>query len=692
MRIPLTILVLFFFGSFALVYASQVDSLLRVLDTTSDPNIRADYLLQIAKGTYEQSHDEYLSYSQKALAETNHPQFINDTLKMKIINNVGCAYSEINDAQQANKYFFDATVLALKINDQHYLSNLYNNIGLTYGNVQEYDKALEFHLKSLKIKEQRNDSLGISISNTNIGAIYYALKDYDKAKASFEKSFTISKIINDTEGVAFGYTNLADVLFAKGKYVEALEDYNKYLEMVTELKYNHSILYGHKKMGEIHIKLGNLKKAAPHLEKAYQMAISYNYTWELTNICLNYATLKKQMGAYDAALNYSNEALTYFPNSSSRKKLAAIHKIISEIYEKKKDSAKALEHLKIHLLVQDSALQKENVEAFAEMESKYQVELKETENHFLKQEQSLNEKIISQRTGLALLSMLGTFLLAILVFWLYRLKESKHRLNILLEKKVEERTQHLQEANQQLGQANEELERFFYITSHDLREPMRNIISFSNLAKRRLNQQAYGEVDEYLSFVERGTHQMNTLLIGITEFFSTQKSDAAEWQPLDEILENAEKGISSELKNKNPQFSFQYKVNVDEIKFPKSLAVVFKNIFENGIKFNDNERPVFEIEFWDNETHFYCSIQDNGIGIAKEYHQHIFELFKRLHPREKYAGPGIGLSICKKIVQQLKGDIEVRDSGDKGTGMVFWISKAACQINAAPLANTVVTD
>jgi len=679
MRFQLTILFLVLLGPSSCIYANQIDSLLSLLDNTSNPNIRADYLLQVDKGSYEQSHDIYLSYSEKALEETKHPTFNNDTLKMKIVNNVGCAYSEINDAQQANKYFFDATKLALKIDDQRYLSNLYNNIGLTYGNVHEYDKALEFHLKSLKIKEQRNDSLGISISNTNIGAIYYALKDYQKAKESFEKSFNISKIINDTEGVAFGYTNLADVFFAENQYLESLDYYNKYLELVTELKYNHSILYGHKKLGEIYIKLDNLIEAGIHLEKAYRMAITSNYTWELTNICLLYATLKKQTGDYNAALSYTKKALDYFPNSASKKKLADVHKTISEVYELQGKNTMALTHLKTHLLLKDSASQKENMETFAEMESKYQVELKETENQFLKEKQTLDEQIISQRTMIAMVSMAGTFLLFLLAFWLYRLKETKHQLNLELEDKVRQRTQHLEILNQQLGQANEELERFFYITSHDLKEPLRNIMSFSNLVKRRLREHKYDDADKYLVYVEQGTSQMDTLLKGIMSFFGTKKNDVLEMQPLNVILDTAEKELDPKLKDSNPQFFFQSKADIDGIIFPQSLTIIFKHIIENGIKFNEHESPVFKIDVWNDPTYFYFSIEDNGIGIAEAYHEQIFEMFKRLHPRVKFKGSGIGLSICKKITQQLKGDIKVKSSGDEGTTILFWINKTECQ-------------
>ncbi len=683
---------LFLLCHFSPVHASQVDSLLTIFNKASDPTIRADYLLQIAKSTYEQSHDDYLSYSQKALEETSRPQFNDDTLKMKIINNVGCAYSEINDAEKANKYFFDAATLAIKINDQRYLSNLYNNIGLTYGNVQEYDKAIEFHLKSLKIRTERNDSLGVSISHTNIGAVYYAVKDYNKAKESFEKSFTISKMIDDKEGVAFGYTNLADVLFVEGKHIEALAYYQKYLALVTEMNYNHSILYGYKKIGEIHLKLNHLDEAAWHLEKAFKMAITSNYTWELTNICLKYAALKKQAGDPDSALIYAKKALDYFPNSSSKEKLATIHRMFSEIYELDNNPAMALQHLKIHLLEKDSALQKENMGAFAEMEAKYQLDLKEKENHFLKQEQILNAKIISQRTIVVLICLLGIFLLGVLVYWLYRVKETKHQLNIDLEKKVQERTQHLKSINQKMERANTELERFFYITSHDLKEPLRSIMSFSTLAKRRLKENKIDEANEYLTYVESGTNQMSTLLKGIIEYFSIGKKNSHKVKPLTMILQDAEEKLAINSETSKTQLHFQSDTKTDEILFPQPLTLVFKNLIENGIKFNENEVPIIKINTWNSSTHFYFSVQDNGIGIAEEYYGKVFEMFKRLHSRDKFVGSGIGLSISKKILHQFGGDIQIRKSENEGTVFELWVNKVFCKYDVSSTENILPTE
>ena len=672
--------------------SSQIDSLLILLDKTSDPTTRAGYLLQIAKNTYEKSHDDYLNYSQKALEETMHSRFDDDTLKMKIINNVGCAYSEINNAEKANKYFFDAAALAIKIDDRRYLSNLYNNIGLTYGNVQEYDKAIEFHLKSLEIRTQRNDSLGVSISHTNIGAIYYSIKDYNKARESFERSFAISQLINDTEGIAFGYTNLADILFLEGKHIDALAYYQKYLVMVTEMNYTHSILYGHKKIGEIHLKLSNLDKAALHLEKAYKMAINSNYTWELTNICLKYAALKKQLGDPDSALIYAQKALEHFPASSSKKKLATIHRTYSELYELKNNPSMALQHLKIHLLEKDSALQKENLGTFADMEAKYQLNLKEKENYYLKQEQILNAKIISQRTIVSLVCLAGIFLLVLLAYWLYRLKETKHQLNIDLEKKVEERTQHLKNINRKLENANSELERFFYITSHDLKEPLRSIMSFSTLAKRRLRDNKTDEASEFLTYVENSTTQMDTLFKGITDFFSIGKKGASEVTSLTAILKSTASELNLDSETSKVQLHTHFGHTTDGILLPGLLVVVFKNLIENSIKFNKNDTPIVRIKHWDNSTHYYFSVEDNGIGISQAYHHQVFEMFKRLHSRDKFTGSGIGLSISKKVVQQLDGDIVIAKSDSNGTILEFCIHKNFCRQQIASATNYLPVD
>ena len=661
---------------------SVSDSLLHLLVEEKDPNIRASYLLKVAKNEFEKSHDEYLNYSQKALAETKDPGFSNDTLEMKIINNVGCAYSEINDAQQANQHFFEAAKLAVKIDDQKYLSNLYNNIGLTFGNVNQYDKSIEFHLKSLAIKQERSDSLGVSISYTNVGAVYYSLGDYTEAKDYFEKSFLISKSIDDIEGVAFGYTNMADVYFIEGEYDMALDYYQKYLELVTELEYNHSVLYGHKKIGEINLRLGSLDEANFHISEAYKMATKFNYAWELTNICILFAELKREKGESNSALKYAKQALDHFPASASKRKLASIHQTLSDIYKDQGNLDLAYFHLKNNKVEQDSATSLEKIEAFAEMEAKYQLNLKDKENSFLKQEQLLNEKIISQRTIVALVSTLGLFFLLIFAYWLYKQKEIKNRHNLVLEEKVEERTRHLKSLIEQLAQANEEIEQFFYITSHDLKEPLRIIGSFSNLARRSLKKLEYDKASDYLKYAERSTLQLGTLFEGINEFFSISQQENKYWHSIDEIVKSAKSTMKNTTGNKTPKFTFHKTLKDPNTRFPIQIGIVLKNLFENGIRFNENTSPHIELIVTEKLDNFYISIKDDGLGIAEEYHQKVFEMFESLGSHEKHLGAGLGLAICKKIVRELEGGIEVKTSGATGTTFEFWINKKFCKIDS----------
>jgi len=647
-----------------------------------DVNLRAELLLKIAKSNYEQSHDEYLKYSHQALAESEKIGFKNDSLKMKILNNVGCAYSEVNNAELATGYFFQAEEYALKIGDVTYLSNLYNNIGLTFGNIQEYDKSITYHLKSLELKESRNDSLGISISHTNIGAVYYSLKEYSKARESFELSFQISQLIDDVEGVAFGYTNLADVFFVEGDFERALSYYSKYLILVKELKYNHSILYGYKKIGEINLKLGDLEEAAPNFEKAYQLAVEHHYSWELTNICQQFARLKKQEGDYVQALKYAQEALKHFDSTSSKRKLADLHKDMSEIYEASGNRKLALEHLKIHVVQLDSALQKEKLTAFADMESKYQLELKNTENEFLKQEQALSQEIISKRTITAILATIGFLFLGILVLWLNKIRDAQKKQNVLLEAKVKERTLHLEELNHKLEQANRELERFFFITSHDLKEPLRNIMSFTSLAKRTLKIGDTLKSIEYFDFVQSGAAQLSALVKGISDFYSVTREDRTGCLNIDDLLEDAQK----DLVGARPfEVSITKSESLNSILFPSLLTVAVQNLISNGLKFNESTLPRVDIDISVKSNFVFFTFKDNGIGISEEYQEQVFEMFKRLHSRDVYVGSGLGLAICRKIAKLYKGNVTIASTKGAGTTFILSISKECCELTDAEI-------
>lgn len=224
---------------------------------------------------------------------------------------------------------------------------------------------------------------------------------------------------------------------------------------------------------------------------------------------------------------------------------------------------------------------------------------------------------------------------------------------------------------QSLKENNAELERFAYSTSHDLKEPVRNIGRFAGLLRQSINQPGnYEKKSEHLEIIESSANHMNTLIDEILKYSKIEK-DGIEIRDvsLSDIVENYIESEAVLIEGKNVSIEVKSLPNIKGNPF--YLSMLFQNLLENSIKFNNTKNPTIKIEGQTIESGKVISISDNGIGIDQKYKDSIFEPFKRLHSRNQYEGTGLGLSICKKIVDIHAGKIWVDPKNEQGTKIII---------------------
>ncbi|HLO33502.1 MAG TPA: ATP-binding protein [Anaerolineales bacterium] len=248
------------------------------------------------------------------------------------------------------------------------------------------------------------------------------------------------------------------------------------------------------------------------------------------------------------------------------------------------------------------------------------------------------------------------------------LRHHKENLELL----VKERTADLEESNRELARSNENLEQFAYVASHDLQEPLRIMSSYSQLLERRYKDKLDQDANDFIEFIVDAAARMQKLITDLLAYSRAgrQTSDTFEVD-CNEVLRKLVTGMARTIEEANGQVIFEKlpTITVHE----SNLIQLFQNLIGNALKFHGEQPPCIHVSARCVEAEWIFSVRDNGIGIEPQYSQRIFMIFQRLHPRDKYPGTGIGLSICKKIVENLGGRIWVESEPGQGSTFYFTV-------------------
>jgi light-regulated signal transduction histidine kinase (bacteriophytochrome) len=236
-------------------------------------------------------------------------------------------------------------------------------------------------------------------------------------------------------------------------------------------------------------------------------------------------------------------------------------------------------------------------------------------------------------------------------------------------KSTEEKLKQLAE---KLSTSNKELEQFAYVASHDLQEPLRMVASYIQLLQRRYKGQIDKEADEFIGYAVDGVVRMKTLINDLL-IYSRVNTREFPVEPTDvnKIIEQVKTNLKSAIEESGASIIYY---NLPTINCsPLQLTQLLQNLVSNAIKFRRDEPPRVEITAKRSDDEWLFSVSDNGIGISEEFSEKIFVIFQRLHNYNEYPGTGIGLAICKKIVEKLGGHIWVESEVGKGSTFNFVI-------------------
>jgi signal transduction histidine kinase len=599
-------------------------------------------------------------------AELSVENQVNDTIKCSIYSEVATANLYVGNIPRAYEYFMKNYDLSIKSNILigKQTSNL--QLGMFYRDINEFEKATQYLIKSVEYAIEMESPDEVCDSYRMLAGVYLKTKNLDLALQSSEKSISyVDKIDNYIFPRYFVYLSHGRILGRCGKFDEALvtlkkakdlsrKDHNKSCEASCNVE-----------IADLYNQYNDLKNAEFYYQLSMPLLESISEVETMT-FQSTYGHLLIKKGDYNEAITLLNACNVTAEKFEKKLLLQKNYKNLSLAYEKKGDDHQSLLYLKKSIALQDSVFSEENTKRIAEAQFKFDLSKSEAQVTTMKDRQM----------KMGIIGIL--FILAFSVAFLMYSSKAKNDKN----KMLTDKNQEIKGKNRQLEESNEILKQFAYASAHDLKEPLRSINSFVNILQKRYMKDVPVEAHEYMGFVTTGVKRMESLLNALLEFSSVLT---------DEDLENKHNDVSTMLKT----VFYNHQNLIDEKKavirtpsvFPTifmgdtHLKLLFCNLVSNALKFSKTEAKI-EINYTMTQDEIILSVKDEGIGLDKSYGDKVFKLFQRLDRVSHKESAGIGLTLCKNIVDKYAGRIWFESVVNEGT--TFFVAFPKSMISKMP--------
>lgn len=515
-----------------------------------------------------------------------------------------------------------------------YIIRGYANEGL-----ENYSTAREDFLRAYEYNTEQKGTEHEQLYALNAaGLAALKLEDYLQAKSYTQQARQIlESTSNGEQEIQEAYTiylNLAQIEYFLANKKEAFDHGFHALKIAKNRKDMMRIARAKMVIGELYFEDGKLEKAEEFLVNAKETIESTDDARFLPGIMLMLSQVSKEQG------NFSQALAQY------------------ERYHAISDSLNNVSH---NYAVRD--FQKEVATARMK-EALTRAEAKTVILHEQKYRSKVSKIAISS-------ALVAAIILLILVTFRLKLKV---RSEALLEIEVAKRTKEIERQNDvlceqtlKLQQSNQELERFAFVASHDLKSPLRNISGFLGLVKRRLKPDSLELVEEYLNILDDHCTHMNVLISDILDYSRIEIDLRSKYVTVDirGLVDTIKLQMMPTLAENN--ISIEVKGQAHVLIPPTYISQVVRNLIENGLKYNESLFPRIKVDISQDKDFVEIAINDNGIGIAPEYHESVFEMFKRLHTSDTYTGSGVGLAVCAKIINRIGGSIALDSAPGEGS-------------------------
>lgn len=543
-------------------------------------------------------------------------------------------------------------------------AQIYSGLSDTYLALGDYNQAYAFQLKALDIRETLNDEKEIAKSYYGLGSIFFEQKHFEQALEYYKKSLDTWERTKNKQWILTTLSAIGTTYGSMGKWDQALHFDLEALKLVEEEKDVSSMAYILHSAGTNYADLGDFKNSEDYLFRALKMAPETGNLQFESNVLESIGYLYVKMGKYSLAIDYFKEALQIANKIGAKSDIAKISRSIADAYHKTGNKEDAYFYLNQHTALKDSLLTSEMIGKMNNLQNSYEIQKREKELALLTSQNKLKKLYLY----FASIGVLALFVLLWLAYGRYKAETKAKYL-------VEQKNMEIEVQNQKLAESNSDLEQFAYVASHDLKEPLRMINSYSNILNKRYQNSIDEAGNEFLYFISDAAKRMDKLLDGLLEYSRVNRKNLDPKQlSLAEIVKTVTNTLQARIQETNAKIYIGSLPSVNANY--TQMIQVFQNLIGNALKFNRTDFVEVIVDSYIENGDYVFMVKDNGIGIDEENIDRIFLVFQRLHTHQEYEGTGIGLSITKKIVERYGGKIWVESTLGKGSTFFFTLPKA----------------
>ncbi len=538
--------------------------------------------------------------------------------------------------------------IAEQLEEKKYLFFLHMRWGYYCHRLEKYDKAEKHYLSALQVAQKSQNNDFIAFAYNNLGLIYLRKNHYHKALQSLFRALSE----NSEDLQASIYSNIGTVFFQQQKFEKALEYYQKVLEYSLASNLD-NIFNAYINIGVGLQSLNRYEEAVEYYLKSLEiMGENKQYAGQKAACFENLGEARLAQKKYGESLTYLQTALDFNMKLKQFKRVTTCLYLIGKNFFAQKKYKETYEYLQKSL--------------FYAREYSFLIEEKDTLLmliQYYKETQEWEDCIRYQDQLIELQSQ-------------YFYPEKKEEVQAILNKKEEEfdilaeKNLKIVQQNQRLQQYNRELKQYAFIVAHDLKEPLCNISGFTTLLSTKHKEQLSEEALEFLKYIEGGAQYMHSLLEDLLQYTTLQlQEEKIVRLNTNQQLQTVLSQLKTEISTANA------KIQVSELPAlyiePKHFKWLMIQILSNALKFIHPDKPCYVfVHSYEKKGKQYIEVRDNGIGIESVQQQKIFGIFQRLH-KQNYEGTGIGLAICKKIIDLYGGEIGLHSKENEGTAFYF---------------------